>query len=378
MCRKYVRGLLFVVGMSLLVGCGEAPQSRTTDAGVKQAVRESDENDSQKEETVYVAKTGDGYVCDVALGDDDKIPLRIKGTIEELDYDNVPVLKAVPSDREYDKDKIKSAFFDENVRVDELDDIEEYNEETMCDGESGGLNIKTSVEHTLHLEAQEQEISFTRYSDSSVFYQNTKTMEEYETLSNEAGTKKVEESLSEDYTFDMAWDTLKQKLEILGIENPKVIYYYGYSKDGVSYYEMEYTVPVGDCYLGTDTMHGDLLSLDAYGRASIGNKGIAYIQAENLFWDIEDESETVSVITPDELMKTLEEDVNCGDIMPSDDNVFDTVELMYMLNTEDLEHITMKPVWRVYMTVDEYVDAGGGGVQDIIIDAVSGELISVN
>lgn len=108
MCRKYVRGILFVAGISLLMGCMEAPQSRTTDAGVKQAVRETGENDSKKEESVFVTKTGDGYVCDVALGDDDKVSLRIKGTFEEMEYDNVPVLKVVPSDREFDRDKIKS------------------------------------------------------------------------------------------------------------------------------------------------------------------------------------------------------------------------------------------------------------------------------
>lgn len=376
--RKKYWIMMLSVFLSIMSGCKQAPASTKSDAGVKQAVKEDNaavKDIDNGEGLQYVTRIDNGYACDVKLGTDEPC-LSIKATFEDMDYDKIPILNVMPSDKEWDEKKVSEAFFGENADLQTLDDIQPYNAETACDGTNGGLMKKTSIQHAFHIEDKEQNRSLSRFSDSSVIYIDQELEDIYTVSSDNDATIFQEENASQDYTFDMAKRELQQRLDAVGLKNPQIEYYEGYSKDGVVSYDILYTISIGNLELGTNLQHGDINKMDVRGYVRIGNKGIASLQAENMFWDITDDSKTVSVIEPDELMAVLEEHVNKGDIVPDEGRQFDTVRLMYMMDADNMEQITLKPVWRVYVTEMEYGNTEKvGGTMDIIVDAQSGELI---
>ncbi|MGN0154609.1 MAG: hypothetical protein ACI4A3_09160 [Lachnospiraceae bacterium] len=364
-----------------LTGCASVPESNTTDAGVEQAVgrEEKEREEILGEESGYLTKTENGYTCDVSLGSSGE-KLRIKTDFPDIDYNSVDILDVVPSAVEFDRESIVEHFFDGDGQLQEIDDIEPYDKEKAYDGEEEGMLKKTSVNHAFHVANVDNTVTFSRFSDSSFFYRNDIVDSKYMELSVEDYVFSSAENVNGEYTIDMAWEELKEHFAALGLDDLELEYYQGFSRDGETYYGIYYMVKVEGLPLANGLSHGDINEINVYGFAEVGNSGIGMIQLDNMLWDVVESKET-KVITPEQLMGVLEKHVNNGDITCSSSVIFERAKLMYMLTTDDWETFALKPVWRIYIPLEQYLlntDTMGDITTDIVIDGETGDLISIN
>ena len=385
-------GVILCTGFFMLLsvtGCSEVPESKEQD-GIEYAVGnvEKDINEivkSDEQESGFFTETEEGYRCKASLGQGTDI-LNINALVTNRVDTKCKILNAVPSDTAFEKEDILKAFFSEGEQVQELDDIQAYDAENAYDSEGIVSERKTSIEHAVHITNQSNTIDFIRASDSSLFYFNNDLNTKYKEISSgeEEYWYNTEKEVA--YTIEDAWEEVESVLSGIGVEGLQMQYYTGCKNGEEIYYSIDFFIRVDGIPIANEIANGDEEIPDAYGSVTVGTSGISELNLDNMLWDVV-ESEDTNIITQEQLMQVLEKYVDSGDIICSSQVVFENVELMYMLKTDDWENFTLYPVWRVYIPLtkwvtdeelEEILSEQGDISHDIIIDAVTGELLQVN
>lgn len=367
-------------------GCAKTPESESRN-GIGYAIGETEKDineivNGDEQEIVSLEENQDGYVCNVNLGSG-MDTLNLDTFIEKKDYADLKILKVIPYDNFLAKEDIISTFFSKSEEILELDDIIPYDEEKAYDDEGIVMQKKTTVEHAVHLINKNQTKEFARSTDSSIVYSDVDLINKYETfnMENEEYFDETQEDIK--YSIEDAWKELQLALSDIGINGLSLQYYEGCKMGTETYYTINFVIDVEGIPIANGLAYGNPDIPDAYGSAVIGSSGIANIQMDNMLWSVVSE-EKVNVITPEKLLDILEQYVESGEIICSSDISFERVELMYMLKTDNWNEFTLYPVWRVYIPLAERIsnkniaELEGTLPMDIVIDAVSGEIVSIN
>lgn len=187
------------------------------------------------------------------------------------------------------------------------------------------------------------------------------------------------------FTAERAAEILLDKLGTLGVSEiafEKVYYVEG---SGYSYYEM-YFIPVREGLtvdIGSDSYC--LGQVWPNGFADVSQEGVAEVSLMDFCGRAADQ-EPVAVISFEQVLKILEQYLDSGMIESDGRITYDRVELNYYPvptvpawdGIEYKSELELKPIWHIYMPLDEYVDGGYGdavGPTHICVDAVTGELV---
>ena len=374
---------MFFCFVIVFFGCAKTPESEKRN-GIGYAVGDVEKNVNKivngAEQEISGLEENEGeYICKVNLGNGTDT-LSVDAIIEKIDYSNLKVLKVVPYNNSFVKEDIMNTFFLKE-KILELDDIIAYDEKNAYDDEGILMLKKTTVNHAVHLMNEDGTKEFARPSDSSIVYSNVDLINKYETtkMENEEYFDEARDGVK--YSIDDAWKDLQFKLSCIGIDELRLQYYEGCKIGTETYYTIDFLMNVGGIPIANGLAYGNPDIPDVYGSAVIGSSGIASIQMDNMLWSVVAEDK-VNVIVPEKLLSILEQYIESGEVTCSSDVVFERVELMYMLKTDDWNEFELYPVWRIYIPLAERISNENiteiESSMDIVIDAISGEIVSIN
>lgn len=384
--KLLILGVFCAIG---LIGCAEKPEEKEVD-GVEFAVGEAEKNiDKIINEEDDSSVRDESKECNVSFGEGNNV-LNIAAIIDEIDYASVEALEVKPLSLDLDKEAIQKTFF-EGEEVEELDDIEPYDEElfleslTDPEAEIACITPKTSIEHAFHLANLDGSISFTRYCDSGITFVNDKLVTEYEKIANKTEQIQLEQDVSDLYSMETAWNDLKKTLSVMGIDDLKSESRSGYTDGETAFYEIEFSIPINQMPLIDIGVSKTLMDVSVYGFAVVGNKGISDIQIDNMLWENVNASD-VKVMSANQMLEVAKQYVENGDIECSPNITYDHVQLCYMIQSDDWKNFHLTPVWRIYISSNKWMfDASVSSIwenedrwlsNEIRIDAVTGDLLA--
>lgn len=386
----------------LISGCASVPN---TEDGTK-AVESEDRNQNAKQFIQDIGQESDlsaydflepekdGYRCQLVLKEGEN-EIKIDAPIEQTGLEKVSVLTAKASDEKLDEEKIKNTLFKGISLYDAADEvmaeIEADNEnESYQTGPS--YRMKSDPANDLMLRGQkDKSLSFNRHAAGIDYageeYGQVKALDrtwgEADAAMQEAGEKLPQrvwfgKDIWEDFTEDAAWETLCNAMEQIGITDLKKICGRTFcDSEGQGYYAFSFT----RCIEGIPLMSGEAQAqrnpLCVIGEAEVTADGVADIQADNILWETLS-SEDTQCINVGQFIELAGQYLKDGKITGDGSITFNHVELTYMMVTKDWETAEFKPVWRMYVPLEELFAAEDSvhGSMEFVVDAVTGEIIN--
>ncbi|MDE6435424.1 MAG: hypothetical protein K2L07_14485 [Lachnospiraceae bacterium] len=335
-----------------------------------------------------------GYSCRITFAEGEN-KITVDALVEQTGLETVPILTAKVLGEKLDEEKIKSSFF-RGLEV--YDAADEVRAEIEADKENEDYEVVTSdmmksdPANDLVLRGQKDEsLSFDRYAAGIQYageeYGQVKALDttwgEADATMQEAGEKLPQrvwfgKDIREDFTESVAWDTLCSAMEQIGITDLKKICGRTFcDSEGQGYYAFSFT----RCIEGIPLMSGEAQAqrnpLCVIGEAEVTADGVADIQADNILWETLS-SEDTQCINVGQFIELVSQYLKDGKITGDGSITFNHVELTYMMVTKDWETAEFKPVWRMYVPLEELLAAEGNvhGSMEFVVDAVTGEIIN--
>lgn len=384
MKRKIIRILCsYIVLSAVLCGCADVPSSKES-GGISYA---EEENDHGVENIIDEAEKGNETVVaagpfqrDLGSGDS---RFHIDATIKETDLSNVGILSAVPYGDMFDKEMVLEVFFAGEADV--LDVTEQVNKEAETEeakapeGGERAVTVRMEATNRLCLETKDQNKQFARSDDATFsFSDQRKVMEDKQLLQGDYLV--LADNDLDGYSVEAAELDLRNMFQELGMEDIEVISCVSYSNEKYGYYDIHFTPVVRGIPIMYNPYERNTDQIvDVIGSAEMDAEEVWDIQANNCMWKVVDEKQ-VACISLETAVKILEWYIENGNISCSDAIVYDRCELQYMPETQDWENVTLTPVWRFYVSLDEQEHIDMDEVYsnnislDISINAVNGEI----
>lgn len=389
--------------IAALSGCASVPD---TEDGSK-AVRSESSNQNAKELLQDIGKETDlsaydflepeqdGYRCRLTLAEGEN-EIKIDAPIDQDGLEEVPVLTVKVLDQKLDEEKLKDTLL-KGLSV--YDATDEVMAEFWADKDDPDYQIATSdkmkydgANHVILVNQDDGSQCFERsvasISYSGEEYGQVKAMDrawaEADAAMQEAGEEPPQRrwfsrDIREDFTEEMAWEALCSAMEQLGITDLKKVCGEAYcdAEGQEGYYAFTFT----RCMEGIPLMSGELQAqrhpLCVIGYAEVTPDGVADIQADNVLWETIS-SEPVQCMNAGQFIELVRQYLKDGRIRGDGSITFDHVELAYRMVTEDWETAEFKPVWRMYVPLEELLAADGNlyGSVEFCVDAVTGEIVN--
>lgn len=396
--KKNVRkkSILFVTIICVLIiymcGCAKTPNVREEN-GINYAVSESDEiitniieNDT-KNENEYLVESGRETKCVCHIGNSDNV-INIDAVVSGLNVETISPEQAEPFPNAIDKENVIEIFFGGEANVLENNQKEENN---INQGNSGERAVVQKMETTgqMFLDSVDGNIHFAQTSYAGFDYCNDKLVAEYKQIETGGGYfEEQNKDISDSYTVDMAKQNLLETFaKIMDTEVQIISCISIYNETGNGFYEFTFVPMIENLPLAvndreTNTDH----IVDVYGRAQIGQEGIALIETNNFLWrnsSIPNDSE-MNCLNLGKIIEILEEYVTRGEILGSEKITFTRVSLVWLPVTEDWTEAELVPVWRFYIPCAELIESGMMDISitenvptDICVNAINGKIESI-
>lgn len=382
--RKKISRVSVTMAMLVLLtlcGCAEAPEANEEN-GIQYAVGESNESiqsivaDETEKEDDDLAEVMDGNHCVCSIGDSEYV-IKIDAEVTGLDVETVSAETAEPDPDAINRDKVIELFFggEENVTEttpeEETDSAQENNEEI-------GIISQMNSSGGMFLDSADGKIHFYQNTHAGFYYSNDELILQYKQI--ETGGSYFEEQntdISDSYTVAMAeQDLLETLLQILNEEVQILSCTTAYDGMGGGYYEFTIAPVLDGVPLAINDRSSDPDNIvDVYGRAQIGEDGIALIEANNFLWK-SSASNGSEIISFGKILEILEEYIQEETIKGSENYTFTRVTLAWLPITEDWTEAELIPVWRFYIPIEELIELEyiENAPTDICINAVTGEI----
>lgn len=307
---------------------------------------------------------------------------------------NLYVITLQPDDG-LDKDTLLAFLDSESGSIEDtsqelLEEIEEgdrYNS-TMQENGDRFLYSKFGDHSALQLESGVKEASFAGHT--SAYYVDHALMEKCQGIfgGNYSETLLTPDSMDEgSFSAQRAGEILLDKLGVLGVGEIAFERIYYVEGSGYSYYQM-YFVPVREgltVNIGSNSYCLGQVRPDGF--AEVSQEGVAEVSLSHFCGKAVDQ-DPVTAISFEQVLKILEQYLDSGMIRSDGRITYNRVELNYYPvptapagdGIEYKSELVLKPIWHIYMPLDEYVDGsyGDAGPSNICVDAVTGELVETD
>lgn len=377
---------LGIIAVSILLyalcGCAETPDMEAEN-GIRYAVEESDENiqsiveEETDEEDAFLAEVMDGNRCVCSIGNSDYV-ISIDAEVTGLDVATVSAKTAVPDPDAINRDKVIELFFGGEENVTETYPEEENSSAQENSGEIGIISQMNSS-GGMFLDSADGKIHFYQNAHAGFYYSNDELISQYKQIDTRGSfSEEQDKDISDSYTVSMAEQDLLETLsQILNEEVQILSCKSTYNEAGNGYYEFIFAPMIDGLQVAINDYSSNADSIvDVYGRAQIGEDGIALIEASNFLWKSSGASEEKEVLSFGKILKLLEQYMNDGKIMGSEKYTFTMVSLAWLPVTEDWTEAELVPVWRFYIPIEELIELEyvENAPSDICINAVTGEI----
>ncbi len=308
--------------------------------------------------------------------------------------DNLYVITLQPDDG-LDKDALLAFLDSEGGSIEDtsrelLEEIEEgdrYNSTTQENGDRF-LYSKFGDHTALRLVSGTKEASFV--GNTSAYYVDHALMEKCQGIfgGDYSETLIALDRMGEgSFSAQRAGEILLDKLGAVWVDDIAFEKIYFVEGDGYSYYQM-YFIPVREGLkvdIGSNSYCLGQVRPD--GWAEVSQDGVAEVSLNNFCGKAVDQ-DPVTALSFEQVLKILEQYLDSGMIQSDGRITYDRVELNYYPvptapaqdGIEYKSELVLKPIWHIYMLLDEYVDGGYGdatGPSHICVDAVTGELVEL-
>lgn len=400
--KKKIIWLAVLSLIGIFSGCASVPDTEDGTKAVKseggdQNAKQFIQNIGQETDLSaydFLEPEKDGYRCRLVLTEEEN-EIKIDALLEQTGLEKVPVLTVKVLDKKLDVEKIKNTLFKglsvydaaDEVRAEieadkENEDYEVITSDTMKSDSANDLVLRVQSEESLSFDRYAAGIQYTGEEYGQVKALD-RTWGEVDATMQEAGEKLPRrvwfgKDIREDFTEAVAWDTLCSAMEQIGITDLKKICGRTFcDSEGQGYYAFSFT----RCMEGIPLISGEAQAqrneLCVIGEAEVTSDGVADIQADNILWEILS-SEDTQCINVGQFIELAGQYLKDGKIRGDGSITFNHVELTYIMVTKDWETAEFKPVWRMYVPLEELFAAEGNvhGSMEFVVDAVTGEIIN--
>lgn len=270
----------------------------------------------------------------------------------------------------------------------EIGESDQYNSTPQEDGDRF-LYSKFGDHSALRFESGTKEASFTGHTGA--YYVDHALMEKCQGIfgGNYSETLIAPDKMGEgSFSAERAGEILLDKLGTVGVSDIAFEKIYYVEGSGYSYYQMYFTPVQEGLAVDIGSNSYCLGQVRPDGWAEVSQEGVAEVSLNN-FCGKTVNQDSVMVLSFEQVLKILEQYLDGGMIESDGRITYDRVELNYYPvptvpaqdGIEYKSELVLKPIWNIYMPLDEYVDGGYGdavGPTHICVDAVTGELINTD
>lgn len=377
--------VILVSILGVLSGCQETPKAEEK-AGIYYAEGKADqgiEDILNEQDSDSISMDMEKYQLQKSIGINNA-KINLDATVNNVDLSEVSVMTAEPFADMFDGRIVENLFFNED---DEVKDITEQvkQEENNIQGtiqEIGGESVVTvgmPSTNRMCMESSDGRKVFSRITDSSFNFINDKLNTELkQALSGEyeySGDGQIS-----GYNSDSAIEDIETVMKKLGFEDIKIVSINSSFDETQSSFDIEFTPIVCGLPLVFNNNEQNVDNIvDVLGTVTISEAGIVDLQATNCMWKVLEKTDT-KCMDIDKAVKILEQYLLSGDVAGSENITFTKIELAYLPTTENWKTITLTPVWRFYVPLDERENIDMNEVYskniplDICINAINGEI----